>query len=305
MPSNAADTEEYVLPAWPGRWPPEPLASLVQVDVAGLSHPGRVRPNNEDHFLVLRFGRFLEPLVTNLPAGQVPSRFEDIGYGMAVADGMGGHAAGEEASKIALTTLVNLVLTTPDWILRMDDPAQAEEVMRRAAERMTLIDHALAHEAAEDPALHGFGTTMTLAASMASDLLIAHIGDSRAYLFRKGKLHQLTRDHTLVRELYEAGKITQAQAATHRLRHALTRSLGSDKGAKPDVQKLTLEHGDCLLLCSDGLNEMVSNDQIAAFLAGGESSETLSQRLVDSALVAGGKDNVTVVVAQYRIAPAP
>ena len=187
MASDAADPRGPALPSSPGRPPPGPLSSPVQVDVAGLSHPGKVRPNNEDHFLVLRFGRFLEPLATNLPAGQVPSRFEDIGYVMAVADGMGGHAAGEEASKLAITTLVNLVLNTPDWFLRMDDPPAAEEVMRRATERYGRIDQALAAEAAEGLTLHGFGTTMTLAASLGGDLLLAHVGDSRAYLLRGGR----------------------------------------------------------------------------------------------------------------------
>src|SRR5262249_21511115 len=129
--------------------------------------------------------------------------------------------------------------------------------------------------------------------------------DSRAYLLRAGKLHQLTRDHTVVRELSEAGIITQAQAATHFLRHTLTRHLGGNRGAKPDVQKLTLQQGDCLLLCSDGLHDMLSDDQIAGILASGETSVTLSQRLIDRALAAGGKDNVTVVLAQYRIPAVP
>jgi protein phosphatase len=276
---------------------------LVPIDVAGLSHPGKVRPNNEDHFLVLRFGRFLEPLATNLPAGEVPSRFEDVGYAMAVADGLGGHVAGEEASKLAITTLVNLALNTPNWFLRMDDPSAAEEVMRRATERFGQIDQALGDEAVEDPRLHGFGTTMTLAASLGRDLLLAHVGDSRAYLLRKETLYQLTRDHTLVRELFEAGMIDSAQAAAHQLRHALTRYLGANKGARPDVQRLGLVDGDCLLLCSDGLSEMVRNIDIADVLAGGGTSEAMSRRLVDRALAAGGKDNVTVIVAQYR-APA-
>ena len=263
MASDAAGPQGFALPPSPGRRPPVPLSSPVQVDVAGLSHPGKVRPNNEDHFLVLRFGRFLEPLATNLPAGQAPPRCEDVGYALAVADGMGGHAAGEEASKLALTTLVNLVLNTPDWFLRMDEASSAEEVMRRAAERFGHIDHALADEAVEDPRLHGLGTTMTLAANLAGDLLLAHVGDSRAYLLRAGALHQLTRDHTWVGELCQAGLITQAQAATHDLRHVLTRHLGANKGARPDVQRLALADGDCLLLCSDGLSDMVSDAEIA------------------------------------------
>jgi protein phosphatase len=241
----------------------------VQVDVAGLSHPGQVRPNNEDHFLVLRFGRFLEPLGTNLPPGQVPSRFEDVGYVLAVADGMGGHAAGEEASRLALTTLVGLVLGTPDWFLRMGDPPAAEEVMRRAAERFGHIDQALAEEAVEGPRLHGRGTTLTLAASLGWDLLLAHVGDSRAYLLRGGALHRLTRDHTWVGELHRAGLISQAEAAAHHMRHFLTRHLGANKGGKPDVQRLALADGDCLLLCSDGLSELVGDAEIAEARAAG------------------------------------
>ena len=175
--------------------------------------------------------------------------------------------------------------------------------MRRAAERFGRIDQALAEEAVEGPQLHGLGTTLTLAASLGWDLLLAHVGDSRAYLFRGGTLYQLTRDHTWVGELHQAGMITQAEAAAHELRHFLTRHLGANKGARPDVQRLALADGDCLLLCTDGLSDMVSDAEIADVLADGGTSEAMSQRLVERTLAAGGKDNVTVVVAQYR-APA-
>jgi protein phosphatase len=283
---------------------PEQLASAVNADIAGRSHAGHVRSNNEDHFLVVRFGRFLESLETNLPADQVPARIEEQGYAMAVADGMGGHAAGEEASRFAITTLLNLVLTTPDWILRADEPPLAEEIMRRAAERFKQVDRALVDQAENVPRFYGFGTTLTLAANVRRDLFVAHIGDSRAYVLRRGILHQLTRDHTLVRELYEAGVITYSQAASHRLRHVLTRNLGADRIANPDVQKCVLENGDRLLLCSDGLSEMVGADTISAVLSDHADSSTLCGRLIDLALTAGGKDNVTAVVAQYVISEA-
>jgi serine/threonine protein phosphatase PrpC len=301
MNFNTAETQVLGGSSSPKSQLPQPHTSGVRVEITGLSHPGNLRPNNEDHFLVVRLGRFLESLVTNLPADQVPSRFEEEGFGMAVADGMGGHAAGEEASRLAITTMLNEVLSAPDWILRGDDPSLAAEIMRRAADRFEKIAHVLAQEAADDSQLHGFGTTMTFAASVGRNLFIAHIGDSRAYLLRRGTLHQLTRDHTLVREMYEAGEITLDQAATHRLRHALTRNLGPHRGAKPDVQELGLEDGDCLLLSSDGLHEMVSDESIAAVLAESATSQTICQRLVDLALAAGGKDNVTVIVAQYNI----
>ncbi len=301
MTPDSADTIEFELEPSPGRLRPTPLSSVVQVDVAGQSDVGKVRTNNEDHFLIVRFGRFLETLETNIHADELPPRFVDDGYGMAVADGMGGHVAGEEASKLALTTLVNLVLATPDWIARADDSSLAEEINRRAAKRFQQVDHVLREEAENNPELEGFGTTMTLAASVGRNLFVANIGDSRAYLFRAGGLHQLTRDHTLAGALYEAGKVTRAEAATHRLRHLLTKYLGADKGAKPDVQNLSLENGDCVLLCSDGLNEMLSNDKIAAALSGGADSKTMCGKLVDLALAAGGKDNVTAIVAQYQI----
>jgi len=301
MTPDAADTQEFEIqiPSAPER-PPEQFSSLIHVDIFGLSHPGKVRPNNEDHFLITRFGRFLEVCHTNLQPGQLPPRFEDTGYAMAVADGMGGHAAGEEASKLAITTLVNLVLATPDWILRVDDPSSSEEVLRRATERFGQVDQALAEHAECHPKLRDFGTTMTLAATLGKDAFITHIGDSRVYLFRKFKPHQLTRDHTLVRQLCEAGMITRAEAATHHLRHVLTRNLGGDTGARADVQKLTLDDGDCLLVCSDGLTEMVNDEQIGGILGAGLGSEETCRQLIDAALRAGGNDNVTVIVAKYQ-----
>jgi protein phosphatase len=160
-----------------------------------------VRPNNEDHFLISRFGRFLETVQTNLPADTVPPRSEESGYGMVVADGMGGCAAGEEASRRAITSLVNLVLHTPDWILRLDEEPLPKEVLRRAAERYEQVNQTLAEEAQGDPGLSGFGTTMTMAWTLGRQLFVAHLGDSRAYLLRQGRLQQLTRDHTLVQEL--------------------------------------------------------------------------------------------------------
>jgi protein phosphatase len=300
MSTSPADTQEFH-PSSSQPMQPTPHSSVVKVDVAGLSHTGYVRHNNEDHFLVFSFGRFLETLTTNLPANHVPPHYMDDGYGMIVADGIGGHLAGEHASRMAITTMVNLVLSTPDWILRADDPLQADEIMNRARDRFEMVGDVLTEEAAADPKLHDFATTMTLAASAGKDLFIAHVGDSRAYLLRHDKLIQLTRDHTFASELVEAGMLTHAEAATHRLRHVLTRFIGTTQEATPDVQKLSLQDGDRLVLCSDGLNNMISNDEIKAILGQADTSEKLSNRLVDEALQAGGHDNVTVIVAQYSV----
>jgi protein phosphatase len=301
-PVSSADTVEIPVQRPKGRGGPQPYSSQVRVDLGGLSHPGKVRPNNEDHFFVCRFGRFLETLQTNLPADSVPSRSEEFGYGMVVADGMGGSAAGEEASRLAIASLVHLILQTPDWILRLDEEPLVQEAQRRAAERYEQVNQTLEDEAKGDPGLSGFGTTMTMACSLGRDLLLAHLGDSRAYLLSQGQLRQLTRDHTLVQDLIDQRIIDRKEAATHRLRHMLTQSLGDHgRRIRPEVRQIVLEDNDCLLLCTDGLTEMVGNQVIHDILASGEPAQTICQRLVDRALEAGGKDNVTVALARYRL----
>src|SRR5262249_43771620 len=153
------ETGDFVAPTPPEGWQrPRLFSALVQVDVSGLSHAGKVRPNNEDHFYVARYGRFLETLATNVPELRKTSRMEETGYGALVADGMGGHVAGEVASKLAITTFLNLVLGTPDWIMRLDDEHLPHEIKRRAAERFGQVQAVMAEHALEDPKLQGLGT---------------------------------------------------------------------------------------------------------------------------------------------------
>jgi protein phosphatase len=281
------------------------LPSLTLVDVAGQSHQGFVRPRNEDHFLVARFGRFMDRLHSNLPEEEVPAPFEEVVYGMGVADGIGGSAGGEQASKLALRTLVNLALNTPDWISRAANIDLTREIVRRAAERYVKVKEVLEEHAEEDPRLRGFGTTVTMAWNLDKNLFLAHLGDSRAYLYRPPKLCQLTRDHTMAQVLADHGELAQEEVATHRLRHVLTKSLGDRvDDVEPDVQQIVLNGGDRLLLCSDGLTDMVSDEAIAAILDQDETSEKTCQLLVDAALAAGGRDNVTVIVARYETSSA-
>jgi protein phosphatase len=195
------------------------------VDIAAQSHQGRVRKANEDHYLVMRFGRTLETLLTSLPPEQVPVRAEEAAYGMLVADGVGGAAAGEMASRLALSTLVGLILDTPDWILSDKEP-DIDRVIQRLADLYRSIHAVLLDEALGDRNLAGMGTTMTFAGSLGASAVIGHIGDSRAYLFRDGKLHQLTRDHTWVQTLVDRKQISAAEAVRHPMRHVLIRSLG-------------------------------------------------------------------------------
>lgn len=296
------DTLEFEVPPLSADVRPHNVPSAqVQVDLAGLSHQGFVRNNNEDHYLAVRITRSLATVLTNLTKGVLPDQFDETAYGLLVADGMGGMAAGEVASSVALLRLLELVVQTPDWIMKMNQRENAAIVMRRMTHRFRQIDDELREQGDADKSLHGMGTTLTVAASLGTDLFLSHIGDSRAYLLRSKKLHQLTKDHTLAQALIEAGIAGANDSSTQAMRHVLTAALGSTgERTDPQVQRFHLSDGDQLLLCTDGLSEMVADDNIAAVLIDAKSSETACQALVDLALAGGGKDNITVVLARYR-----
>jgi protein phosphatase len=238
--------------------------------------------------------------LSNLPEGDVPSRFDDSGYALMVADGMGGAAGGEVASRMAISTLVNVFLDVPDWIMKPDDE-RAEEVMRRAALYYQQVDSALAEHVKQKPELSGMGTTMTVGYSLGAELFLVHVGDSRAYLSRGAELRQLTHDHTHVQEMADAGFISREEVATHRLRHVLTNVLGGHGQVDVDVHRLQLVDGDRLLLCTDGLTDLVDDAKIAEVLARHPGPREATRELVDQALDRGGNDNVTVVLANYSV----
>lgn len=276
------------------------VSAAVQVDIAATSHQGHLRENNEDHFLAVRFQRSLQTLYTNVGEGIEPS-YDEIGYGMLVADGLGGLAAGEVASRIALCKLVELVVDTPDWIMKLDRRDDFSVFKSRMVERFRQIDDTLREHAQSDSSLEGMGTTLTVAASLGHDLLIGHIGDSRAYLMHNGRLHQVTSDHTLAQALVDAGLADPDDIATRAMRHVLTSALGSTtERADPQLQRLHLSHNDQVLLCTDGLWEVVTEEMITSVLKDARSSTLACQSLIDLALAGGGPDNITVVLARYQ-----
>jgi PPM family protein phosphatase len=249
---------------------------------------------------VTKMSRALETMVTSLPLGDVPERVEEVNYVMILADGMGGHAAGELASRLAISTLVSLALDVPDWILKLDSEAAPAELERRARDIVRQVGSVIFKKGREDPALKGMGSTLTAARSLGRDLLIVHVGDSRAYLFRAGGLHRLTKDHTFAQMLVDSGRLKAGDIPSSRVRHVLTNALGGSKEhVDVDVDLLRLEDGDRLLLCSDGLTDLVDDDTIAQTLAEAASSADACAQLVQFALDRGGRDNVTVIVAAY------
>ena len=201
----------------------------------------------------------------------------------AVADGMGGHAAGEVASEIAVRVLSELAPEHPDG-----------EALGRAIEE---ANRAVIQAAREGRGRQGMGTTMTAAMLEGERLVIAQVGDSRAYLLHQGKLQQLTRDHSLMADMIEAGQLTPEEARTHPQRSVITRALGSDAHLHPAIYEINVETGDRLLICSDGLSGMIFDDQIENTLRRVQDPQRCASQLVNEAIAAGGHDNVTVIVA--------
>jgi protein phosphatase len=298
---ETAEFEFAISPSVFDKSQPKPPSTSLRVEFGAVSHTGKVRVNNEDHFLVSRMSRSQNVLVTNVPAVHIPKDVGDDAYSMIVADGMGGMAAGEVASRTAITTGLKLFQKSPKWGFKINKK-EARELFDRVNSYLHEIDLELTERSEHDRSLYGMGTTLTAAYSIGVDLFIIHLGDSRAYLFRGGKLLQLTKDHTVAQAMADAGYIAQEEIRHHNRRNVLTNFLGGHGGkVKADVRWLRLRDADRLLLCSDGLNDMVDDPSIAKILAAHEQPGDAAQRLLDEALDRGGRDNVTVIVARYHV----
>lgn len=243
----------------------------------GDTDPGKKRANNEDAFLA------------------------DDGLGLfAVADGIGGHQAGEVASGIAVETLRGAVpdmLGSGDRTPPVEFPEGADPIPGALRSVVSLANRRILAAVAQTPAFAGMGTTLTALLFTRARATIAHIGDSRAYRLRAGTLRQLTEDHSLVAEQVKAGTLTPEDARTSAYRHVITRALGLAEESMPDLQVHDVEPDDVYMLCTDGLTEMVVNDVIRKVLAM-PSPETAVRMLIDAANKAGGVDNITAVVVR-------
>jgi protein phosphatase len=277
-----------------------PTPPRVSVVVGALSHVGKVRPRNEDHYLVVQRRRTRAVLATSLPPAALEPHDEDA-YTMAVADGMGGRAFGELASQLALRTGWDLGSAELSWTVKASED-EIRLLKEKARLYFELIDAAIAARAAGQPESQTMGTTLTIFYSVSSAGFVFHAGDSRAYLFRAGELSRLTHDHTLAQQLADEGAIPQQSVARSPYRNLLTNYVGGAKGdVHVDVSQLLLQDGDLVLLCTDGLTDMLPESQIAELLAAAQEPQATCQALVDRALAGGGRDNVTVVVGRYRI----
>ena len=222
--------------------------------------------------------------------------FTDSEAGLAIlADGMGGHLAGEVASGLAVETLAGCVLHALKEQKPEEEPEAIISILRQCIDE---ANRRVCERAAEDNNLKGMGTTIVVAVAKGKMIHIAHVGDSRAYLMRAGELRQVTRDHSLVQEMLSCGQISEREVATHPMRNVLTRALGNESEIQADVQALEWQDKDCLLLCSDGLTTMVEDSKIGKILGRyGSDLEAACDELIRAANSRGGKDNITVILA--------
>ena len=248
----------------------------MRLTCAALTDPGRRRENNEDSYCVR----------------------EDLGLFL-VADGMGGHVAGEIASRLAVEEIERLVAATAPAGPKSEDSSvrgAGGKPGDRLTAAFTQANRKLADRIGEDASLHGMATTAVAVLADAEAVALAHVGDSRAYRYRSQRLVRLTRDHSWVEEQIRAGVLTPDAARRHPWRHVVTRALAGMEDVDAEVADLALEPGDRVLLCSDGLTTVVSDAGIAAMLRESRPPVDLCDELVSRANAAGGPDNVTVLL---------
>jgi protein phosphatase len=269
------------------------------IDVYGMTHVGKVRKSNQDHFLLCSLHKQMEIHGTSLPnPEQLPLRGERLAFMAFVADGVGGHAAGEEASRIALEAVARYV-TQSMQCYYTNDSHQEHQFLEELTDSVMVCHQQVTAEAESSPARHGMATTLTLAIVVWPWAYVVQVGDSRCYQLRDGELIQLTRDQTVAQELYDKGVLSTAEAMDSKWAHVLASAIGGPE-ATPVINRIAMQRDDVLMLCSDGLTGYVPEEQIRRRLVEMESSQQVAEALIADALEGGGGDNITVVVGRSK-----
>ena len=260
------------------------------IDFAAITHPGKVRRNNEDAYLLSALDGE-EPII-NAPATAL--KVSEPGLLVAVADGMGGAAAGEVASREGLAAMALYLFG--HWGRLAPGKGREADLVKALEDAVREASDAVLRYSDDDRTARGMGSTLTAAVIWSGCAYVAQIGDSRAYLLRQGTLHQLTEDQTLVNDLVAQGSLTREQARTHPQRNMITQALGSPQPLKVALSRLALRRGDRVLCCSDGLHGEVGDGHIREILNQNLSPRRSLELLLDEAITQGARDNVTGVV---------
>ena len=295
--SDQAARETPVPPEAPERPVPTPKAAPpkeegrpdVRVRVFGRTDVGQVREHNEDNFLVADLTKGSRGLMESERQQGVGDRGTLLG----VCDGMGGAAAGEVASQLAVDIIYQKMISG-------DPPGDRNDLAQRLVQAIEAAGLRIFSEAKLDRTRRGMGTTATIAALLDDHLFIGQVGDSRGYILRGERLVQVTRDQSLVNQLIEAGQLTEEEAETFEHNNIILQALGTADTVQVDLTYVELKRGDTLMLCSDGLSGMVRNDEIREILRTFDDPLEACKILTDRANMAGGHDNITVVVAKFE-----
>ena len=274
----------------------EPRPPMSEIDTFGLTHRGKVRPTNNDHFLIASFHRKLRVHHTSVPAGIEDQETQSRGFLFLVADGVGGLESAGDGSALALETLAQHLLHATEICSELV-LTQAEKSTAELREAVLQAHHALvdmAKEAGGKPA-----TTLTMYAGFWPRAFIVHVGDSRGYVFRDGQLTRFTSDQTYEQLMLESGAIKPGSPEAARLKHVLWSAVGNDE-VVPQIVMTDVTRRDVILVCSDGLTKHVTEEEIRERLSRDETAEENVRALVNLALDRGGTDNVTAVVGKVR-----
>ncbi|CAN5141273.1 protein phosphatase 2C domain-containing protein [soil metagenome] len=288
------NTTEHSLPSSPARGE----APHLHMSSYGISDRGLKRESNEDCFVIAEFARGLNVHHTNLPQprSQVSSH---RGHIFLVADGVGGHRAGEVASAMTVMSIEAFLLDAFRRLTSLPD-SEEQSVLNDLKTALFQADARLFQEIKQHPEWQGMGTTLTMTMAVNRRLFVAHAGDSRCYLYSGGTLQQITHDHTLTAEMHRAGILTANETASHPWRHIVSNLLGgSEPGVRVELHSLKLHDDDVVLLCTDGLTEMVTEDRIAEILKQEIKPKAVCEALVAEANRLGGRDNFTVIAARF------
>ncbi|MCM2372847.1 PP2C family protein-serine/threonine phosphatase [Aporhodopirellula aestuarii] len=268
-------------------------------DIFGASDVGKKRSENQDHFLVADLRRQLTVRQTDIPEKQNAELFGcQEGSLLVVADGMGGHHGGEQASQTAVEASAKYVLDMMHWFLKLSADDE-QEFLDELSDCLKSVQKKI--WAAGESDGRRMGTTVTMAYLLWPRMFVVHAGDSRCYLLRDGHLQQLTTDHTIAQKLIDSGGMSPDDDALKNWRHVLWNCVGGgDQQVRPEAVRCQLQHDDVLLLCSDGLTGMLDDEMIGSIISSADSSEQAGRRLIDEANRAGGKDNISVIVCRIE-----
>jgi serine/threonine protein phosphatase PrpC len=274
-----------------------------EIDVYGVSHPGKVRKENQDQFLICSLRKQVQIRLTSLPdAERLMADPERLAFVAMVADGVGGGAKGGEASRIALEAVTQYVSQSMQCFYaadRTDDAAFIDALQEAALQ----CHQELLRRGDENSEFRGMATTLTVYLGVWPRAYLLQVGDSRCYLLRDGELTQITRDQTIAQELIDLGVLTRADAANTRLAHSLSSSLGG-RQTEPVVTRFDMNWSTVVLLCSDGLTKHVSDERIRDRLRTMTSAQQVCEDLLNEALEAGGTDNISIIVGRALVRPS-